>query len=98
MIHLVQKYNKYVQSIPDLISQTDYKANYFIKLLNLKAPTYYRKLRDNAFTSDEILMLTKALFPKELLLMELEQSQADKESGRVVEHSEAMNFLRKKHL
>ena len=51
MIQLVQKYNTYLRSIPELISKTHYKAAYFQKILGLKRPTYYRKLRYNAFNS-----------------------------------------------
>ncbi len=102
MIHLVQEYNKYVQSIPELISQTEYKASYFIKLLGLKAPTYYRKLRDNAFSSNEILTITRALFPKEAYLEEikadLKMSRDDIKNGRVMDHNEVMESIRKDFL
>ena len=102
MIQVVQEYYKYTQLIPHLISKTDYKSSYFIKLLGLKAPTYYRKLRDNAFTSGEVFTLTKALFPKEAYLEEikadLKMSREDIKSGRVVEHSKVIESIRKDYL
>lgn len=102
MIEIVEKYNNYIAKIPQLIHETDYKASYFIKLLDLKPPTYYRKLRDNAFSIEEINLLTKALFPKEAYLQEMKRdlkiSDEDFEKGRVVEHKEVMKDLAKKYL
>lgn len=99
MIHVVKEYNKYLQIIPELISKTDYKASYFIKLLDLKAPTYYRKLRDNAFSIEEIEVLTKALFPKEAYFEEIKadliKSKDDFKQGRFIKHSEAMKAIKK---
>lgn len=102
MIDIVEQYNNYIQEIPSLINKTDYKASYFIKLLGLKPPTYYRKLRENAFSIDEVNKLTKALFPKEAFLQEIKKDLAisddDYKNGRVVEHSQVMKQLRAKHL
>ncbi len=102
MIEIVEKYNNYIAQIPQLIHETDYKASYFIKLLDLKPPTYYRKLRDNAFSIEEINLLTKALFPKEAYLQEMKRdlkiSDEDFEKGKVVEHKEVMKDLAKKYL
>jgi len=100
MIHLVQEYNNYTQSIPSLIAKTDYKASYFIKLLNLKAPTYYRKLRDNAFTANEVFTLTKALFPKETfkeeLLASLNKGRNDFKNSNVISSEEVRKEMREK--
>ena len=100
MIQVVKNYHKYMQLIPSLISETDYKASFFIKLLDLKAPTYYRKLRDNAFTSDEIFVLTKALFPKEAYKMELlesiEKGRDDFKNGNIISSEDVKAEIRKK--
>tara|TARA_B110000967_G_scaffold57864_1_gene59311 strand:+ start:270 stop:554 length:285 start_codon:yes stop_codon:yes gene_type:complete len=89
-----------MQSIPSLITKTDYKASYFIKLLDLKAPTYYRKLRDNAFTTDEVFTLTKALFPKEAfkeeLLASLSKGRDDFKNGNVISSEEVRKEMREK--
>ena len=51
MIQVVKNYKKLVLELPVLIANTDYKGSYFIKLLNLKRPTYYRRLKENSLTS-----------------------------------------------
>ncbi|PQJ78336.1 hypothetical protein [Polaribacter porphyrae] len=102
MINIVEQYNNYIQQIPQLINETDYKASHFIKLLGLKPPTYYRKLRENAFSIEEVNILTKALFPKEAYLQELKRDLAisddDFKNGRVIEHSVVMKQLKEKYL
>ena len=102
MINIVEQYNNYIQQIPQLINDTDYKASHFIKLLELKPPTYYRKLRENAFSIDEVNKLTRALFPKEAYLQEIKRdlqiSDDDYKNGRVVEHKQVMKQLAEKYL
>lgn len=98
MINIVQEFKKYRNTIPDMIQNSDYKTQYFTKLLGLKQPTYYRKLKDNSFTIEEIELLTKALYPKETLLMELQNAEQDYENGNVVEHKDLDKKLRKEFL
>ena len=102
MIQLVQKYNTYLRSLPELISKTHFKAAYFQKILGLKRPTYYRKLRYNAFNSDEVEIITKALYPKEAFMQELKkdlkESDQDYKNQEVKEHEEIMSSLTKKYL
>lgn len=102
MITLVKKYNTYIEKLPELIENSDYKLDYYIKNLNVSKPTMYRKLREKAFTISEISILTRLLFPKEAYLEEitidLEKSKEDIKNGRVVEHSEVMKAIRKDYL
>ena len=98
MINIVQEFKKYRNTLPERIQNSDYKTQYFTKLLGLKQPTYYRKLKDNSFTIEEIELLTKALYPKEALLMELQNAEQDYENGNVVEHKDLDKKLRKEFL
>lgn len=102
MIQVVNDYKNLIKNIPALITKTDYKASYFIKLLNLKRPTYYRKLKDNTFTVNEVETLTKALYPREAFLEEIKQSvSAAKEqvkNGEVVDHETVMANFENKYL
>jgi len=97
MIQLVEEYGKYVSNIPDLVSSSYYKAEYFIHNLNLKNATYYRKLKDNSFTPQEIKKITELLFPEEVLLQKLQKSEDDIQSGRVFENDDVMTKLRSKY-
>ncbi len=101
MIAVVKEYNNYVKRIPSLIESTHYKAEYFINLLGLKTATYYRKLRENAFTSEEIEKITTALYPKEAYLEELKAelnlAEEDIKNGRVVAHADVLKKLKEKY-
>ncbi|TRX20665.1 hypothetical protein FNW25_02215 [Flavobacterium franklandianum] len=97
MIQLVEEYDNYVSSLPDLVSKSYYKAEYFIQNLNLKNATYYRKLKENNFTSQEIKKITELLFPEEVLLQKLQKSEEDIQSGRVFDNEEVMVKLRSKY-
>ena len=66
MIQLVEEYDKYVSNLPELVSKSYYKAEYFIQNLGLKNATYYRKLKENNFTAQEIKKITELLFPEEV--------------------------------
>lgn len=102
MIETVKKYNSYIETIPELIEQSDFKLDYFVKKLDISKPTMYRKLREKSFTAKEIEMLTNLLYPKEYyyeqIKQELEKSRKDIEEGRTTEHSEVMKAIRKEFI
>jgi predicted DNA-binding transcriptional regulator AlpA len=97
MIQLVEKYDKYVSDLPELVSKSYYKAEYFIQNLGLKNATYYRKLKENSFTPQEIKKITELLFPEEVLLQKLQKSEEDIQQGRVLDHEDVMAKLRSKY-
>lgn len=102
MIQTVKNYKKLINEIPELISKADYKSNYFMKILGLTRPTYYRKLREKTFTTQEVELITKALFPKEAFLEEikedLKKAEQQIKKGEVVSHEEVMAHFEKKYL
>ena len=102
MIQVVNNYKNLLGELPALITQTDYKASYFIKLLNLKRPTYYRKLKYNSFTVDEVEILTKALYPREAFLVEIKESVVEAKNqiknGEVMDHETVISNYEKKYL
>lgn len=98
MINTVLNYKKYKASLPQIISESDYKTQYFIKLLNLKKPTYYRKLKENSFSIEEIEKITRSLYPVETLLYEMEQSEQDIDNGNFIKHGDLTKKLRKEFL
>lgn len=98
MLQIVSKYVTFLSELKDYIDNSPYKTSFIYESLEMSKQVFYRKLKAQTFTPNEVLHISKILFPSEALLMELEKSNADKEAGRVVEHSEAMAMLRKKHL
>ncbi len=100
MIKTVQKYNEYVRNIKTYIDKSPYKSSYIVKELGIPTTTFYRKLKENTFTLDEVEKLTRVLFPKEAYYQEiiegLQKSEQDIIDGRVVDHEEVMKRIRKK--
>jgi hypothetical protein len=97
MIGIVEQYNSYIRNLPILVKESYYKAEYFIKSLNISEATYYRKLRENAFTSQEVTILTDLLFPDEVLLNHLKKSEDDIREGRVEAHEVVKEKLQAKY-
>lgn len=98
MIEVVDKYMDYIKNLKLHIDKSPYKTSFIIDSLGMTKQNFYRKMRTENFTSEEILKITKILFSKENLMMELEQSFQDKKEGRFIAHDAAMEILRKKHL
>lgn len=100
MITIVNKYKNYLDELSGLITKSDYKAQYFMKALGLKTATYYRKLRDNAFTVSEVEIITKALYPKEFykqeLLESIEKGRQDFKDSKTMTSEEMRLAMRKK--
>ena len=75
------------------------KSAFFYKKLNLKAPTYYRKLRENSFTTEEVMEITKLLFPeeayKEEIKKDLKLAESDIDNGRIRNNNSVMEELEK---
>ena len=97
MIGLVEKYNSYINTLPELIKKSYYKAEYFIESLKVSEATYYRKLRENAFTSKEVTILSELLFPEQVILRHLKASEQDIKEGRVEAHELVKSKLETKY-
>ncbi len=98
MIKEVVNYRNIVNKVPFLIKQSDYKTEFFIKKLELKQATFYRKLRDNDFSLDEVEKIICLTNPEESLQLEFMKAEDDIKNGRVSGHNEVMERLRKKYV
>ncbi|UWY27078.1 hypothetical protein [Flavobacterium sp. TR2] len=97
MIEIVENYEKYVNSLPELINKSYFKAEFFIQKLGLKHATYYRKLKSNSFTHQEVKLITSLLFPEEILMQELQKSEEDIKAGRTIDFEDFKQKLRAKY-
>ena len=97
MIEIVENYENYVNSLPELISNSYYKAEFFMQKLGLKHATYYRKLRLKNFTPTEVKLITGLLYPEELLMQEFQKSEEDIKAGKVVNYDDFKEKLRAKY-
>lgn len=97
MIEIVENYENYINSIPELIHNSYYKAEFFMQKLNLKHATYYRKLKSKTFTHQEIKLITTLLFPEEILIQQLQKGEEDIKAGRTIDFEDFKNELRTKY-
>lgn len=96
MIEIVENYENYINSLPELIGKSYYKAEFFMQKLGLKHATYYRKLKSKNFTHQEVKLITAILFPEEILIQEFQKSEEDIKAGRTIDYSEFKEKLRTK--
>ncbi|KFF04522.1 hypothetical protein [Flavobacterium reichenbachii] len=97
MIEIVENYENYINTLPELISKSYYKADFFIQKLGLKHATYYRKLKSNSFTHQEVKLITTLLFPEEILMQELQKSEEDIKAGRTINFEDFKQKLKIKY-
>lgn len=97
MIEIVESYEKYVDSLPELINKSYFKAEFFMQKLGLKHATYYRKLRSKTFTHQEVKLITTLLFPEEILIQQLQKGEEDIKAGRTIDFQDFKNELRAKY-
>ena len=102
MIQEIYAYKNILASIEDLINESPLKKSYIIEQAGLTSPTFYRKLKNLSFTPDEALCIIKLLRPKEAALIELKEglkrSDEDYSNGRVHEHQDIIDEIRKEFL
>ncbi|WP_281632595.1 hypothetical protein [Flavobacterium luteolum] len=100
MIQEILTYKKIVSEIDELINKSPYKKNYIIDKIGIAGPTFYRKLKTNSFTPDEMLEIAKILSPEEHYMMELtasiEEGKRDIVEGRVITHEEMLEEIKRK--
>lgn len=96
IIETVNKYLTIVAGIKDMINDSPYKTSYLIDQLGMTKQNFYRKLKKEIWSPEEVLTITTILYPQEALMYQLEQSQLDADNGRVLVHKDAMAALRKK--
>lgn len=100
MIQLVNEYSDYVEDLKNRIKDSKYKTSFFLEELGIPKASFYRKLRENTFTIEEVQKITKILFPKEAykqeLLEAIDQGRSDIENGRLISSADMRSAMRKK--
>ena len=65
MIQEILTYKKIMMNIDDIMNKSPFKKNYIIEKVGIPGPTFYRKLKTQTFTADEMLSIAKVLSPEE---------------------------------
>ncbi len=61
----IYNYDAIISHLAEDIKKSNYKINYFLNLLNLKPSFFYKKLKEKRFTSTEMKLIAKHLYPEE---------------------------------
>jgi hypothetical protein len=99
MIQEIIAYQNLLGNIDELMNKSPYKKGYIIEQIGMPNPTFYRKLKSQSFTANEMLEIAKILSPEEYYLMELKESiqrgKDDFKNGRFTAHENIVNEIRK---
>ncbi|KLT70744.1 MULTISPECIES: hypothetical protein [Flavobacterium] len=102
MIQEIITYKSIVANLEDVLNNSPFKKNYVIEQIGIPSPTFYRKLKTQTFTPDEMLSIAKILSPEENFRLELiadiEQGKRDLKNGNFITHEEMLEELRSKKL
>ncbi|MTH15254.1 hypothetical protein [Flavobacterium sp. LC2016-01] len=102
MIQEIIAYKKIVNGIEDLMNKSPFKKSYIIEQIGIPSPTFYRKLKTQTFSADEMLSIAKILSPEENFRLELkadiEQGKLDLKNGDFITHEEMLAELKSKNL
>lgn len=100
MIQEIIAYKNIVDNIEGLMEKSPYKKNYIIEKVGIPSPTFYRKLKTQSFTPDEVLSIAKILSPEENFRLELkadiEQAKHELEEGNFITHEDMLLELKRK--
>ncbi|WP_426483281.1 hypothetical protein [Flavobacterium sp. 2] len=102
MIQEIIAYKNIVNDIEELMTKSPFKKNYIIEQIGIPSPTFYRKLKTQTFTPDEMLSIAKILSPEENYMLELkadiEQGKLDIKNGDFITHEEMLTKLKERNL
>lgn len=102
MIQEIIAYKNIVDNIESLMDKSPYKKNYIIEKVGIPSPTFYRKLKTQSFTPDEVLSIAKILSPEEnfrlRLKTEIENAKREYEEGNYMTHEEMLLELKSKNI
>lgn len=102
MIQEIITYKDILNSIEDLMDKSPFKKAYIIEKAGIPSPTFYRKLKTQSFTPDEMLSIAKILSPEENFRLELkaeiEQAKREYEEGNFMTHEDMLLELKSKNI
>ena len=102
MIQEIIAYKNIVNDIEELMIKSPFKKNYIIEKIGIPSPTFYRKLKTQTFTPDEMLSIARIISPEENFMLELkadiEQGKLDLKNGDYITHEEMLAELKSKNL
>lgn len=102
MIQEIIKYKNIVTNLENLLNESPVKKSYVIEKIGIPSPTFYRKLKSQTFTPDEMLSIAKVISPEENFMLELKadikQGKLDYQNGDFITHEQMLAELKSKNL
>ncbi|RKR10000.1 hypothetical protein C8C83_1664 [Flavobacterium sp. 90] len=102
MIQEIITYKNIVSNLEDVMDKSSLKKNYIIEKVGIPSPTFYRKLKSQTFTPDEMLSIAKVLSPEENFRLELkadiERAKREYAEGNFITHEEMLLELKRKNI
>lgn len=102
MIAEIEKYIEIQNNIDQILKDSPFKISYIIEKTGIKKPTFFKKMKEKRFTSEELLSIAKVMEPvyrnetHEEILESLKRAEEDIENGRTVSFREFLAEKRKK--
>jgi len=92
-IQVIYEYDKIVSRLGEEIKNSNYKIQYFLDLLQIKRSFFYKKLKEKRFTSEEVIKLSRSLFPDEYNEYEVQLiNELIERSKEDIKNSKGENF------
>jgi predicted transcriptional regulator len=83
---------KIVANFDKIISNSPYKTEYISEKASIPLPTFYRKLRENKFTLDEVIKIVEIIQPElyefEMLSKKIAIAEEQFRNGQFIEHKD----------
>lgn len=104
IIEVINEYDRLVGELGETIKKSPYKTQFFLDLLNIKRGFFYKKIKEKRFTSEEVKLLSKYLYPNEYNELEvkvikelLEKSKSEIQAGEYRDFETVLNESKAKY-
>lgn len=92
MITELLETRKIVANFDKTITESPYKTEYISEKANIPLATFYRKLRENKFTLDEVIKIVEIIQPEqyefEMLSKKIALAEEQFRNGQFIEHKD----------
>lgn len=80
----VSEYRQFVNNLPEKIKKSTFKISGIIAKSGISKASFYKKMKNNTFSLEEVERISRLLYIEEEIQKELERAKKDVEKGRVV--------------
>jgi hypothetical protein len=103
-IEIIYEYDKIISRLGEEIKSSNFKLQYFLDILQMKRSFFYKKLKEKRFTSEEVIKISKALYPEkykeyeaQLMLRLIEKSKNEIAENKSKDFESLLNEQKQKY-